>query len=204
MISIDRQFRVKRLFPIGCVLCLSACGTSSQRYTEAFVHWDAASDAMSSAEERCGGDAYVVADRRGYSPDDYRCEPKQGSKTATHGGTQMTFVPQGKGAIATIPVNTGAPSTREVIEEGEPVAFKKANQPCRDIISGTGGEHLRKVDCPHLDFKVRKSIAIIVRNEQEASRNCPSGKARLRSGGNVDRLENYVCTTSDGTPLQKE
>jgi len=71
-------------------------------------------------------------------------------------------------------------------------------QPCRDIVGGTGGVHLIKRDCPDNDRIIREGIATMTRNGKLAGRDCVNGMAYLRSGGNVERLEDYACAPEQG------
>jgi hypothetical protein len=123
MRTIDRQRRAGSLFLIACGIYLSACNTPGHRHAKSFVRWDAASDAMSSAQERCGGSAYLKAHRRGYSPDDYSCEPNQRRRMVASGGTRMMFVPQKNGSVSAVPVNTGLPSRRAAEAVGAPIGW---------------------------------------------------------------------------------
>jgi hypothetical protein len=55
-------------------LCAVACSTGAERSAKSFVHWDAVSDAASGAEARCQSGVELIEGRKGYSPDDYRCD----------------------------------------------------------------------------------------------------------------------------------
>ena len=64
------------LVPFVCVLVTACTSPSDQRsraYARDFVQWDAQSDAANTADALCGGMAFPIDGRKGYSPDDYRC-----------------------------------------------------------------------------------------------------------------------------------
>ena len=74
----------------------------------------------------------------------------------------------------------------------------KTEEVCRDIVGGTGGRHLIRTTCPEreraVDEAIRESLLRSERNRRIVGRQCSSGAAYLRSGGNVDNLADYVCT----------
>ena len=111
----------------------------------------------------------------------------------------MMFFPQRNGSVGAVLINTGTVSGNKVRKEGElEPSNTVTNQPCRDVTGGTGGAHLIKQVCPQLQSDIRESIATIVRNERVTGGACPSGMAHLRSGGNADLSNDYVCTPNAG------
>lgn len=65
-------------------------------------------------------------------------------------------------------------------------------------MGGTGGVHLVKRDCPANDRIIREGIVTMTRNGELASRDCVNSMAYLRSGGSVERLEDYACAPEQG------
>jgi len=57
-------------------MALSACTTAREREARSFVHWDAMSDARSSARDECDGDVALIEGAEGLSMSDYLCRPQ--------------------------------------------------------------------------------------------------------------------------------
>ena len=77
-----------------------------------------------------------------------------------------------------------------------------AGQDCHEIMGGTGGIHPIRTVCPAAERAMAEFGHRLKENGLIAGKACPGGFAYLRSGGDVNRLADYVCPepkASDGS-----
>lgn len=71
-----------------------------------------------------------------------------------------------------------------------------AGQDCHEIMGGTGGIHPIRTVCPAAERAMAEFGRRLKENGLIAGKACPGGFAYLRSGGDVNRLADYVCPLS--------